>query len=168
MAYAGELTPVEAYALLERDRHQLLGLEQVLGKHRGFINLSAPLLMSDVIELLPPSKIVLEILETVKVSASLIDRGRDLKAAGYTLALDDFRGHEREFTPLLQVVDIVKVDVMSLDSASLTETVQLLKPWRRKLLAEKVECQHRARHCLALGFDFFQGFYFGRPAICAG
>jgi len=36
-----------------------LGLEEVLGKHQGFINLGASLLMSDVIELLPPSKIVL-------------------------------------------------------------------------------------------------------------
>src|SRR5690349_22675521 len=45
-----------------------LGLEEVLGKHQGFINLGASLLMSDVIELLPPSKIVLEILETVRVN----------------------------------------------------------------------------------------------------
>jgi EAL and modified HD-GYP domain-containing signal transduction protein len=45
-----------------------LGVEAVLGKHPGYINLSAPLLMSDVIELLPRSKVVLEILETVKVS----------------------------------------------------------------------------------------------------
>ena len=91
-----------------------LGLEKVLGRHQGFINLSTPLLMSDVIELLPPGKIVLEILETVKVSHALIERCRELKAAGYTLALDDFRGHEREFTPLLQIVDIVKVDVQNL------------------------------------------------------
>ena len=46
-----------------------LGVEAVLGKHPGYINLSAALLMSDVIELLPRAKVVLEILETVKVTA---------------------------------------------------------------------------------------------------
>jgi len=142
-----------------------LGLEQVLGKHRGFINLSAPLLMSDVIELLPPSKIVLEILETVKVSASLIDRCRDLKAAGYTLALDDFRGHEREFTPLLQVVDIVKVDVQELPSHQLELATHRLQQLDVTLLAEKVDSRIQAERCLELGYQLFQGYYFAKPSV---
>ena len=81
-----------------------LGVEAVLGRHPGFINLNAPLLMSHVIELLPRTKVVLEILETVEVSEALVGRCIDLKEMGFTLALDDFVGHEREFTDLLDVV----------------------------------------------------------------
>jgi c-di-GMP-related signal transduction protein len=142
-----------------------LGLEEVVGKHPGFINLSAPLLMSDVIELLPPSKIVLEILETVKVNSDLIERCRALKAAGYTLALDDFRGHEREFTPLLQVVDIVKVDVQDLPPHQLEIVTHRLQQLEVKLLAEKVDSRTQAERCIELGYDLFQGDYFAKPSI---
>src|SRR5262249_9325556 len=142
-----------------------LGLEQVLGKHRGFINLSAPLLLSDVIELLPPSKIVLEILETLKVSDSLVARCRDLKAAGYTLALDDFRGHEREFTPLLQIVDIVKVDVQNLPPHQLELATHRLQQLGLTLLAEKVDSRDQADRCVELGYELFQGYYFAKPSV---
>jgi c-di-GMP-related signal transduction protein len=142
-----------------------LGLEQVLGRHQGFINLSAPLLMSDVIERLPPSKIVLEILETVKVSSSLIARCRELKDAGYTLALDDFRGHEREFTPLLQIVDIVKVDVQNLPPHQLELATHRLQQLGVRLLAEKVDSSSQFDRCLGLGYELFQGYYFAKPSI---
>jgi len=142
-----------------------LGLEEVLGRHQGFINLSTPLLMSEVIELLPPGKIVLEILETVKVSDSLIDRCRDLKAAGYTLALDDFRGYEREFTPLLQIVDIVKVDVQNLPPHQLELATHRLQQMGLKLLAEKVDSSIQHERCIELGYELFQGYFFARPSI---
>jgi len=145
-----------------------LGIEAVLGRHIGFINLSAPLLMSDVIELLPKSKVVLEILETVRVTDALAQRCRALKQAGFTLALDDFTGHEHEFEPLLDIVDIVKVDVQQMDEASLQYTTARLKRLNVRLLAEKVDTRERADECMALGYDLFQGYYFARPSIISG
>jgi EAL and modified HD-GYP domain-containing signal transduction protein len=145
-----------------------LGVEAVLGKHPGFINLSAALLMSDVIELLPRAKVVLEILETVKVSNALIDRCAELKARGYVLALDDFVGHEREFTPLLDVVDIVKVDVHRLIPQALESVTRRLQQVGRRLLAEKVDSRQQADRCLELGYELFQGYYFARPDVITG
>lgn len=145
-----------------------LGVEAVLGKHPGFINLSAALLMSDVIELLPRAKVVLEILETVKVSDALINRCAELKARGYVLALDDFVGHEREFTPLLDVVDIVKVDVQRLTPQALESVTRRLQQVNRRLLAEKVDSREQADRCLELGYELFQGYYFARPSVITG
>ncbi len=145
-----------------------LGVEAVLGKHPGFINLNAPLLMSHVIELLPRTKVVLEILETVKVNDALVRRCIDLKQMGFTLALDDFVGHEREFTPLLDVVDIVKVDVQRLVPRALETVTKRLQPFGRKLLAEKVDSREQAQRCLDLGYELFQGYYFARPSIITG
>jgi len=142
-----------------------LGLEEVLGKHQGFINLGASLLMSDVIELLPPSKIVLEILETVRVNDALVARCRELKEAGFTLALDDFRGHELQFTPLLQIVDIVKVDVQGLATHQLELLTHRLQQLGVKLLAEKVDSRIQAERCTELGYELFQGYYFAKPSI---
>jgi EAL and modified HD-GYP domain-containing signal transduction protein len=145
-----------------------LGVEAVLGKHTGFINLSAPLIMSDVIELLPKNKVVLEILETVRVTDALLQRCHELKQGGLTLALDDFTGREEEFRPLLDIVDIVKVDVQHMDDAQLRDTTARLKPLKVRLLAEKVDTRQQVDRCLALGYELFQGYYFARPSIITG
>lgn len=145
-----------------------LGVEAVLGRHPGFINLNAPLLMSHVIELLPRTKVVLEILETVEVNGELVRRCTELKEIGFKLALDDFVGHEHEFTPLLELVDIVKVDVQRLGPAALETVTKRLQPFRRKLLAEKVDSREQVRRCMDLGYELFQGNYFARPSIITG
>ncbi len=145
-----------------------LGVEAVLGKHPGFINLSTPLILSDVIELLPKSKVVLEILETVRVTDQLVARCRELKQLGFTLALDDFTGHEEEFRRLLEVVDIVKVDVQHMDRETLQRTTEGLKPLSVTLLAEKVDTREQVDRCLELGYELFQGYYFAKPSVITG
>jgi c-di-GMP-related signal transduction protein len=144
-----------------RDR----GIDTVVGGAKAFVNVDAESLMSKLVETLPTDRVVIELLETIQVDDAIVRRCRELKNRGYRLALDDFSRYSAAYDPLLEVVDIIKVDVLSLDSDSLAEVVRLLKPWRRRLLAEKVDSSQRARDCLALGFDLFQGFYFGRPAL---
>lgn len=145
-----------------------LGIESVLGPYRGFINLNAELLMGDLIEILPKGKVVLELLETVEITPEVVARCRDLKAMGYSLALDDFFHVREEFHSLLEIVDVVKVDLLTLDPAGLAGTVAQLKRWPVKLLAEKVDSRGQAQRCLALGFDLFQGYYFAKPTLITG
>jgi EAL and modified HD-GYP domain-containing signal transduction protein len=145
-----------------------LGVEAVLERHPGFINLNTPLLMSHVIEQLPRTKVVLEILETVDVSSALVRRCRDLREMGFRLALDDFVGHEHEFTPLLKVVEIVKVDIQRVHPEALETVTRRLQPFGCKLLAEKVESWEQVRRCLDLGYELFQGNYFAHPSIITG
>lgn len=146
-----------------------LGIEQALGPYKGFINCDSNLLLSDVLEVLPTDKIVLEILETVDITPQVVDRCRDLKARGFTLALDDFVGHQDKFNPLLDLIEIVKVDVLPLGSAGLDKATDQLRKWPRlRLLAEKVDSREQARQCHSLGFHLFQGYYFARPVIIAG
>jgi EAL and modified HD-GYP domain-containing signal transduction protein len=145
-----------------------LGIEQALGPYKGFINCDATLLLSDIVEILPPDKIVLEVLETVEVTPEIVERCKELKARGFTLALDDFVNYEAKWQPLLDLVEIVKVDLMPLDHAGLAQTTQALKRWPLKLLAEKVDSREQAQHCHDLGYALFQGYYFAKPAIIAG
>lgn len=145
-----------------------LGLEQALGPYKGFVNCDASLLLSDVLEILPADKIVLEVLETVEITPTIVERCKELKARGFTLALDDFVNFEEKFRPMLELVDIVKIDLPQLKPGELKTVVQKLKPWPIKLLAEKVDSRQLADECLELGFTYFQGFYFARPTIVAG
>jgi EAL and modified HD-GYP domain-containing signal transduction protein len=142
-----------------------LGIDTVVGGATAFINVDAESLMSRMIESLPADRVVIELLETIEIEPRIVSRCRRLKELGYRLALDDFSRLTSDYYPLLELIDIVKVDVLALDPQSLAEVVRLLKPWGTKLLAEKVESEEHARDCWALGFDFFQGFYFGRPVV---
>lgn len=145
-----------------------LGVEQALGPYKGFINCDESLLLSDMLEALPCEKIVLEVLETVDITAQIVDRCRALKELGFTLALDDFVSYEDRFKPLLDLVDIVKVDLMPLDAAGLNETTRMLRKWKMQLLAEKVDSIKQAEVCHRLGYDYFQGYYFAKPTIVSG
>jgi len=145
-----------------------LGVEQALGPYKGFINCDATLLLSDLLEALPSDKIVLEILETVELTPVIVERCGVLKERGYTLALDDFVNFEDKFRPLLDLVEIVKVDLMPLDAAGLAATTRALQKWPLKLLAEKVDSRELADTCHALGYTYFQGYFFAKPTIIAG
>ncbi|HWR75787.1 MAG TPA: EAL domain-containing protein [Thiobacillus sp.] len=141
-----------------------MGVQTVLGTQLGFINVSAEMLLSDMVELLPRSQVVLELLETIIVTEAVIERCRALKQQGFMLALDDFVFADSH-RPLLALVDIVKVDLLLHNSEELQSVVRQLKQWPVKLLAEKVDSAEQAAYCHSLGFDLFQGYYFARPSV---
>jgi EAL and modified HD-GYP domain-containing signal transduction protein len=141
-----------------------MGIQAVLGPHRGFINVSADMLHSDMIELLPREQVVLELLETIEINGGIVSRCHELRQKGFSLALDDFVFDEA-YLPLLDIVDIVKIDLLLHDPDALRNAVQRLKQWPVKLLAEKVDSTEQAQYCMDLGFDLFQGYYFAKPSI---
>lgn len=145
-----------------------LGVEAVLGRYVGFINLSAPLIMSDVIELLPRDRVVLELLETVRIDKALVARLRQLRQMGFRLALDDFAGDEAAYADVLPEIDVVKVDVKDMAPERLAEVTRRLRRFPVQLLAEKVDTREQAERCRELGYELFQGYYFARPSIIRG
>lgn len=142
-----------------------IGIQTVVGERKAFINVNTESLLSPMIETLPSDHVVLELLESVEVTEQVIVRCRALKAQGYRLALDDFCCYGTAYEPLLEIVDIVKVDVQHLDAESLSRLVSQLKLFPPQLLAEKIDTHAIAQRCLGLGFDLFQGFWFGQPVL---
>ncbi len=159
---------VQATATVIANAFSELGVEAALGSHRGFINVDEQFLFSDMLELLPRHAVVLEILETVPPTPAVIERCKALKAAGFTLALDDVIQLEPEFAELLSLVEIVKVDIQPLSRVQLMQLTMKLKPMGKTLLAEKVDSREQMEQCLKLGFSLFQGYYFAKPTIIAG
>lgn len=145
-----------------------MGITKVLGAHKGFINLDSQFLYSDLVELLPKQQVVLELLETVIINESVTQRCKELKQNGYSLSLDDVTCLSDGVKSLLNIVDIVKLDLMQIKSSQLPELVSTLKRYPVKVLAEKVESREQAKYCQELGFDMFQGYYFARPEMLSG
>lgn len=145
-----------------------LGTENILYRQRNFINVDAELLMSDAICLLPNKHVVLEVLETIKITEVIVRRCSELKQMGYQLALDDVTEINDEIEQLLPVISVVKVDVLALEKNTLSSLVNKLRRWPVRLLAEKVETREQASYCMELGFELFQGYYFAKPDTMTG
>jgi EAL and modified HD-GYP domain-containing signal transduction protein len=145
-----------------------LGMEHVVGAQLAFVNVNAVALMSDYVRFLPADKVILEILETVKATPELLARVAELKTLGFKFALDDVVAESEDVRKLVELVDVIKIDVKGVDPARLPALIQALRREHKTLLAEKVETVEEFRLCLELGFEYFQGFYFARPAILSG
>ena len=145
-----------------------LGLENVIGSALGFVNVDAAVLMSDIVRFLPADKVVLEILETVSASVPLNARVAELVALGYTFALDDVITSSVHLADLMPYVKIIKIDVAGMPLAQLRALSIGFQAAGKVLLAEKVETLAEYEACMALGFSYFQGYYFARPNIMSG
>lgn len=144
-----------------------IGIDRLVGPHRAFVNLTRDLLDAEFLQRLPKESVVLEILEDIELDADLIDVIRGLKANGYVIALDDYV-FDKAHHDALVLADIVKVDILALSDRELEQQVSELKRYRATLLAEKIENEEAFQRCVALGFQYFQGYYFSRPQIVEG
>lgn len=143
------------------------GLYSLIGSKKGFMNFSAEILDSGFIDLLPKDAVVLEILESVEINSKLIETCQALKKKGYAFALDDFT-YSEEATPLLAIADYVKFDILLTDRDTLAKSVELVKKYPCKLLAEKVETRDDFTYCKEIGFNYFQGYFFEKPTVIKG
>lgn len=142
-----------------------LSIEQVVGKHKAYVNFTRTLLTSP-----PPfnrQKLVIEVLEGQQVDAEMLHSLKQLREQGYTIALDDFELDENTQN-LVAYADIIKLDVLHLSPEKLHYHVDYLKPFGVTLIAEKVETYEMFEQCKALGFDLFQGYFLAKPRVITG
>lgn len=108
-----------------------------------------------------------EILESEHHLANLDYEIEMLVRRGFRVALDDFE--MKHYRPeLIDAVDIVKLDVISMTRDEIIAAVEQLKKHDVLLLAEKVESYEIYHFCEGLGFDYFQGYFFCRPELVTG
>lgn len=140
------------------------GLQNVVGEAHAFINLTESFILGKLPLPSNSRQLVLEILETIKLTPKILEGIQRLKKMGFQIALDDFIFHPH-LAPLVQIADIVKLDVLQFDKTALQAHVNALRRYPVKLLAEKVETPEMYEYCLQLGFDYFQGYFICKPNI---
>ena len=150
-----------AAARVLNDALLTLGLETLTGGKRAFVNLTRHVLLSDFATLLPPSAVVLEVLENVVIDDAAVSAVKRLRRLGYTIALDDFTLNGAT-AALLPYATYVKVDVLATTPQDRRAIGAARPPWIT-LLAEKVESATILDELRAASFALFQGHYFCRP-----
>jgi len=145
----------------------IMGLNNAIHGKKAFINLSDTLLKADFITVLPPKYVIIEILETVEPTNEIIERCKELKSKGYTLALDDFV-FDPKYNKLLDIVDIIKVDFKITTGVARKQIIKLVKNDNIKFLAEKVETKEDYFEAISYGYIYFQWYFFCEPEILTG
>jgi c-di-GMP-related signal transduction protein len=146
------------------DSSVLFGVAGLTGGPPAFVNCTLEVLAGRMVEVLPPGKTVLELLETLKPTLELVRACQRLKALGYRIALDDFEWTEG-INQLLELADYIKVDFIKSDASERRWLRGLFGEYPAILLAEKVETQEEYEQARREGFALFQGYYFCRPAL---
>lgn len=165
LSFAKFENPTQASSRVILNTLSSIGIESLLGCHQGFVNLDRELLMSDVVELIPPQAVGLEVLESVAITPDVVERCRELKSRGYVLSLDD-HVYDPLYEPLYNgIVDIVKIDLFCTPLTDLSGIIERFRRYPVKLLAEKVDSRDVFLRCRSKGFELFQGFFFARPSL---
>ena len=153
-----------ATASVVADTIALFDLKMLTGRARAFINVDEVALQLDAVRLLPAERTVVEILETVRPTKEILAICGELRLAGYQIALDDFIG-QPEAEPFLEFANYLKVDFQLLAPEARQLLAARYAHQDFRLLAEKVETHAEMQQARDLGFSYFQGYFFCRPAL---
>ena len=142
----------------------LVGLDVLSEGNDIYLNCTEESLCGRYPTLFPPKQTVVEVLETVRPSQEVISACKDLKASGYSIALDDFEDSPEQ-APLVELADIIKVDFRLTSSNQRAALIRRYGKDERLMLAEKVETNEEFNAAAKQGYKLFQGYFFCRPKI---
>lgn len=162
--FSGDVTSDVATSILLMNSYLNFGLEHLVGEHKAFVNFDEALIMNDIPHLLDKDRVVIELLEDIVPTKIFFEKVVRLKAEGYTIAIDDFV-EDYAYTNLVDFSHIIKVEFMGETRTSIENIVRTWKPKGKLLLAEKVETIEEFEWAKSIGFDYFQGYFFAKPAM---
>jgi c-di-GMP-related signal transduction protein len=157
-------TDGDAASASTADTMLLFGIDRLTEGKRAFLNCTREFLLRDYAMLLPQDRVVIEVLESVKLDKELIAACRRLKAQGYLLALDDFKDSP-EWEPLISIADFIKVDLLATPPEEQSRLGKKYGDGKVRLVAEKVETHEDFKRTFDLGYSYFQGYFFSRPEV---
>jgi EAL and modified HD-GYP domain-containing signal transduction protein len=144
------------------DNIVLFGFERLTYGSLAFLRCTAEALTGDLVSVLPPSRTVLEIPETLTMTPHLLAACHKLKADGFHLAIVSLKETATSH-PLFASAEYVKADLNALDTTCFEDLRRGVIGSSKALIAAGVETQNDFRKAVALGAKYFQGFYFCNP-----
>ncbi len=140
-------------------------IEAFMEGGRAFVNFTKDLLTQP-----PPfdkKHLIIEILENIELDADIQKAITELSRRGFSLALDDYVPGT-VFDALLPSVSFVKLEYPAIEKEQLPVLIENLKEHDVTILAEKIETHEDFKHCMELGCDLFQGYFYSKPQIVTG
>lgn len=145
-----------------------IGLDNLIDSRKAFVNVGRQMLLDGIPEILPPSRVVIELSADVEADAEVLAACRQLREAGYSIAVDDFVLNEWT-ADLVPIATFLKVDFTATsDRAARAQIAAGRGASQAALIAKSVETLDTFERASQEGYAYFQGFFFGRPLILQG
>ncbi|MGL6159423.1 EAL and HDOD domain-containing protein [Microbulbifer sp.] len=134
----------------------------------SFLKVTDEVILAPQLPDLPKKHYILELPKGTLPTSERVKRLRHLAQRGYRLALADYAPDDGELDVLLDTVHIVKVDTRRLSDDVLHRTAVKLRGCGVEMLADNLDNGERFRHCLKLGFHYYQGDFLAKPSPIKG
>lgn len=144
-----------------------MGIESISDNLPSYIKVTHDFLVGKLPLPFPPQSIVLEIPTSLEATKEVLAGIKHFADEGFMLALDEFAFGDAE-SPILDLVDIVKVDIRRCDTSALSDGVSSMEKHGVRLIADNVDNQEELGLCQAAGFTHFQGNFISTPAAVSG
>ncbi|MBL8258830.1 MAG: HDOD domain-containing protein [Candidatus Competibacteraceae bacterium] len=141
-----------------------VGLEQVVGPHKAFINIARDFVVGGYLQMFASPQLVYEVTGSIAVDEPLLQTLRQLREQNYRFVLDDYTDNEA-YQALLEIADCVKIDMLTTSEQEVRRLVPSLRQRGVRLMAERIETQEIQDLCESLKFDFYQGYHFSQPKM---
>lgn len=142
----------------------VFGLEALVGDKLAYVNVTRRILLEGTYAFLPAGRLVLELLESLTPDPETLAACHAAKTAGYAIALDDFSG-QPELDAFIPLCDVIKVDFRVADPERRRAIAERYSDSPVRLLAEKVETAEDFEQARALGYTYYQGYFFCKPEV---
>jgi EAL and modified HD-GYP domain-containing signal transduction protein len=141
-----------------------IGFDALTNGRTAFINVTRRLLVEGVPSVLPRDRVVLELGADVEADSEVLAACRRLRDDGYALAIDDFSMTTAWTAELVPLVQYVKIDVLREGTTAVRLPLVQARAMP-KVVATHIETAEAFTQAVTGGYDLFQGFFLGKPAI---
>jgi c-di-GMP-related signal transduction protein len=141
-------------------RPPFAGFTDLVDGTRAFIKFPSHALIAGRAAELPREQVVLEISADEALDPKAIAACRDLKQAGFTIALEGLSTVGEN--PLVEFADIVKLDVTASTDRAQWLLIKKYRPTGVVFIADKVETRAQFQAAVQQGYSYFQGHFFLR------
>ncbi|HVX41493.1 MAG TPA: HDOD domain-containing protein [Gemmatimonadaceae bacterium] len=139
-----------------------IGIDQVAAGRRAFVTVDRDMLLGGAVRLLPADRVVLQIGDDIGADGEVVQICDQLVWSGYRFSIVSGKP-EALPDELLRLAEIVKVDVASVDTSTLSDITAWLRSYHVRLLAMHVRHRLERDVCTNLGFELFEGYRFTAP-----
>lgn len=158
----------EYYHALEADKSSVdlmafVNFGELTDGKKGLVSFPQHLLMLEFPILFPSETMTAVISGTLQGEQDVIDRCRDLKKYGYSVAIDDFAADQLE-GPLLEFADIARVDFAQTGVDARGSICKKLTARGIQALAQSVGTIAEFDQAASWGYAYFEGDFFSKPS----
>lgn len=146
------------------DISSLIGLKTLANNLPAFIVTTREILIGEYLSLLPAEKVVAEIPASVAVDAEVLRACKQLKEAGFRIALSNFRADDPR-KELEETAAFLKIDIKESPFADVARLARRYRGSGPRLIAEKVETREDFEFSKNEGFSYFEGYFFRKPEM---